>query len=86
MNKIVREHYPVEKLPEDLRAELAGQSTVTVTIEAEAEQSAATGRPASSIVEVLKRARHLREAGVIKPVSSEEAVDRIRKLRDEWDS
>ena len=35
MNKIVREHYPVEKLPEDLRAELGLAQTVTVVIEAE---------------------------------------------------
>lgn len=83
MNKIVREHYPVEKLPEDLRAELVGQSTVTVTIEA-GEQS--TAMPSgSSIVEVLAEAKRLREAGVIKSVTAEEAVNRIRTLRDEWE-
>ena len=34
MNKIVREHYPVEKLPADLREGIF-TSTVTVTIERE---------------------------------------------------
>ncbi len=32
MNKIVRDHYPVEKLPEDLRAGLSLDGHVTVTI------------------------------------------------------
>ncbi len=35
MNRIVREHYPVEKLPEDLRAELGVAVSVKLTIEAE---------------------------------------------------
>ena len=80
MNKIVREHYPVEKLPEDLRAELVGQSTVTVTIEAD-ESSAA-----SSTQAVIESARALVRSGRIKRVTSTEAVERIRKLRDEWPS
>jgi len=32
MNKIIREHYPASKLPEDLRAGVDPSSTVTVTI------------------------------------------------------
>jgi hypothetical protein len=32
MNRIVRENYPVSKLPEDLRAGVDPSSTVTVTI------------------------------------------------------
>jgi hypothetical protein len=35
MNKIVREHYPVEKLPDDLRAGILPGERVTVTIVAE---------------------------------------------------
>jgi hypothetical protein len=32
MNKIVKEHYPASKLPEDLRAGVDPAATVTVTI------------------------------------------------------
>ncbi len=32
MNKIVKEHYPVERLPEDLRAGFSPGSLVRVTI------------------------------------------------------
>jgi hypothetical protein len=32
MNRIIREHYPASKLPEDLRAGVDPSSTVTVTI------------------------------------------------------
>lgn len=34
MNRIVREHYPVEKLPEDLRTGLPPHVFVTVTVQA----------------------------------------------------
>ena len=34
MNRLVREHYPVSKLPEDLREGLDGRENVTVTLEA----------------------------------------------------
>ena len=32
MNRIVREHYPVSQLPEDLQQQLQGQQSVTVTL------------------------------------------------------
>ena len=32
MNRIVKEHYPASKLPEDLRAGMNPAATVTVTI------------------------------------------------------
>ncbi len=35
MNKIVLEHYPVEKLPADLREAVGDAEKVTLTIEAE---------------------------------------------------
>jgi hypothetical protein len=35
MNKIVREHYPVERLPDDLRAGMIPGGRVTVTIVSE---------------------------------------------------
>lgn len=86
MNKIVREHYPVEKLPADLRAEVEGLNTVTVTIDAEPEQQAGESRQGkASWPELLERLRALRASGEIEAVTSEEAVARIRALRDEWD-
>jgi hypothetical protein len=35
MNRIVREHFPIEKLPPELREGLAPETRVTVTIELE---------------------------------------------------
>lgn len=79
MNKVVREHYPVEKLPADLRADLGLARTVTVTIETE-ERPAEVACTRSA----LRRARELVRAGRIAPVTAQEAVSRVRALRDEW--
>lgn len=78
MNKIVREHYPVEKLPEDLRAELGLARTVTVTIEAET-RSLQTDPLVRQAIEELKayRARL--------PITPSDSVERVSRLRDEWD-
>lgn len=78
MNKIVREHYPVEKLPEDLRAELGLAQTVTLVIETNDEEARSAARTAA-IAELLEHRRKL------KP-SDSDSVERVRKLRDEWDS
>jgi hypothetical protein len=77
MNKIVRERYPVENLPEDLRAELGLVSTVTVTIEAEPKRHDEAKR-AAAIAELLEHRRRL-------PPSTESSVLTVRRLRDEWD-
>lgn len=75
MNKIVREHYPASKLPEDLREGVDPESTVTVTI----------------TIEGLKRPEHVMTLEEIfaarRPPyrSAEEIVGSIRQLRDEWD-
>ena len=76
MNKIVREHYPVSKLPEDLRGELDLAGSVKVTIEG---RLAAPAR----IRSILEESRKLREAGVIPTITEQEAVERVRCLRDE---
>jgi predicted RND superfamily exporter protein len=78
MNKIVREHYPVEKLPADLRSELGLAQTVTVTIEAE-ERSQPRDPRVRQAIEKL-RAHRARA-----PVSPSDAVERVSRLRDEWD-
>lgn len=69
--KIVAEHFPVEKLPEELRAGLADARHVTVTVEVE---------------EPPQQRSLLSFWGAGKGVydSPEAAVDAIRKLRDEW--
>lgn len=74
MNKIVREHYPVEMLPEDLRVSLPGATTVRVTLEPE--PALPTGR--AWLEDILRRKAELEPA-------SDDSVQRIRQLRDEWD-
>lgn len=80
MNKIVRQHYPVERLPEDLRAAVGEATSVRLTLEANESSSTSCTQAA------LERARDLVRTGRIKRVTSSEAVERIRKLRDEWPS
>jgi len=87
MNKIVREHYPVENLPADLREGLVEGSTVRVVVEME---GVGTSEPATepkrlmSVQDTLDMIRRYREANPER-VDIEEAVSRIRELRDEWD-
>ena len=78
MNKIIHEHYPAAKLPEDLREGIDPTGHVTVTVVAE------DHRPSREMLaQLLEQARvRARRVG---DVSSEEAVRRIRDLRDEWD-
>ena len=77
MNRIVRTHYPVEKLPEDLRLNLPEGSTVTVTLQEEAiDHSQLTN---SEFIEKLKAIRERM------PIIEDDPVKRIRQLRDEWD-
>jgi hypothetical protein len=75
MNRIIHEHYPASKLPEDLREGVDPQSTVTVTV----------------TVETLKRPERVMSLDEIfaarrPPFRSVEEIDaEIRRLRDEWD-
>jgi hypothetical protein len=75
MNRIVREHYPVSKLPKDLQAELGSALSVKLVIEIENSR-----RPTRAEI----------EADMANWVSAPEddnddAAKRVRKLRDEWD-
>lgn len=74
MNRIVREHYPVEKLPEDLRAGLDPTETVRVVVEGTPGPDTSEAR----LRELLDLARRAQPIG-------DDPVERIRKLRDEWD-
>lgn len=78
MNKIVREHYPVEKLPDDLRAELGLVQTVTVVIEPDT-ASRQTDPSVRRAIEELKA----HQARL--PAAPSDSVERVSKLRDEWD-
>lgn len=77
MNKIVRQHYPASRLPEELRPGLASDASVTVTVEEEKTRS----RLEPEELLALIREAQAHSSGT----SMEEAVARIRALRDEWD-
>lgn len=99
MNKITREHYPVSKLPEDLRKQFAEFKTVTVVGGGEAADVEPTPgeNPYHDYDEMMAGIkpmtwRELYADRLAHPekynrgVTIEEAVARVRELRDEWDS
>jgi hypothetical protein len=74
MNRIIREHYPASKLPEDLRAGVDPSSTVTVTIVEEEK------RPEK--VMTLEEIFALRRP----PFRTAEEIDEdLRRQRDKWE-
>ena len=82
MNTIVRERYPVSKLPEDLQKEFPGQDEVTLTVE--------TTLPPRDDREGpeppygwghFSRFRHLAKP---RYKSMDEIVAHVRTIRDEW--
>jgi hypothetical protein len=97
MNKIVREHYPVANLPADLREGLGEGVTARVMVEIEeaAVPEKTVGDFGSSgfetrdhkamTIEELRAAFKRVRAEDRPSVSVDEAVTRIRELRDEWD-
>jgi len=74
MNRIIKKHYPASKLPADLRGDIPLGAVVDIVIEEEAE------RPT---LKQLRQQLRMRLSSI--KTSPEKAVDRIRKLRDEWD-
>ncbi len=80
MNRIVREHYPAAKLPDDLRKEIGAEKSVTITIEVE---NAGAGSEAANVRDDwFSKYEHIRRATFH---SIEEVNDYVRTLRDEWD-
>jgi hypothetical protein len=74
MNRIVKEHYPASKLPEDLRQGVDPAATVTVTI---VEEQHLPDRSVS--LEEIFAARR-------PPFRSADEIDAdLRRQRDEWD-
>lgn len=71
MNKVVLEHFPVEKLPDELRVQFAGQSSVKLTVEPEKP----AGYSSKDLLALLERL----------PIKASNSVESIRALRDEWD-
>jgi hypothetical protein len=96
MNKIVRDHYPVANLPEDLREGLGDVATVRVVVEVEGKTSVDDNlypgltefqdepRKPMTAAELIERIREYQRHHP-EGVTTEEAVARIRALRDEWD-
>ncbi len=70
MNRIVKEHYPASKLPKELREGLYPAAEVTVIVEQEGQT------PRLSLEEIHRRFP-------VGTVTVDEAVQRIRSLRDE---
>lgn len=77
MNRIVRDHYPAEKLPEDLRAGLPIGAQVQVIILVEPPQ-----KSTEDVLAMIDAYRATRQETVR---TVEDAVAEIRALRDEWD-
>jgi hypothetical protein len=84
MNRIVREHYPASKLPDELRGSLPADCQVRVTVELQAESER------RSVMEIIESAKHLRRGGVdpVRDVREgrddrcrEALHDRIRRVR-----
>ena len=74
MNKIVKEHYPASKLPEDLREGVDPAATVTVTIVEELHPPERN----VSLDEIFSARRP--------PFRSADEIDAdLRRQRDEWD-
>jgi len=71
MNRIVKEHYPVSKLPPELREGLDSDQVVTVTVSIE--------EPVPTIEELFA----LRQP----PFRSAQDIDgELRRQRNEWDN
>ncbi len=88
MNKIVRAHYPVDKLPEDLRQGLTAGQTVTITVEEETKLDRDAFDALVADILAHPQPMTIQEIRALvgpRNVTSEEAVARIRALRDEWD-
>jgi hypothetical protein len=73
MNKIVREHYPASKLPEDLRPSGDPDARVTVIVETEEKPE-----------RVMTLDEIFSQRGFVRRTKEEIDAD-IRRQRDEWD-
>lgn len=74
MNRIVFEHYPASKLPDDMRAKVDADATVTVVVTVEDQPP----EEVPTLEEIFARR---------KPPfrTAQEIDDDLRRDRDEWD-
>lgn len=98
MNRVVREHYPVSKLPRELREGLDEGAMVRIVVEVEDtprldDTDALAGF--STLFDTPRRLMTAEQAvnamaeyrkNNTQRVTAEQAVARIRELRDEWDN
>lgn len=78
MGRVETIHYPASKVPSDLRSGISPSATVSVVVEVEGAQSVV--RSARQWRDLLAKA-----SASATPTTTDEAVARIRALRDEWD-
>lgn len=89
MNRIVRDHYPASRLPEDLREGIPEGAEVSVTVEVrnvriypgfppEPERKPMSAREHWTSVKAYQASPEFKPA-------TDDPVQRIRALRDEWD-
>ena len=75
MTRIVRRNYPLDRLPTDLRPDGAADGTVTVVVETDRDGALPLSKDFVKELESMRaRAEH----------TADDAVERIRRLRDEW--
>ena len=74
MNKIVRQHVSASEVPERLREGIDPSSLVTVVVEEEPHQL--TREELKALTQQARQSA--------KGITTEEAVARVRELRDEW--
>jgi hypothetical protein len=80
MNRIVRDYYPAERLPDDLQKLIDPSRPIRIVIEQDDDQ-----KVRKSPEELLAMLDAYRATIKGKSISTEDAVARIRELRDEWD-
>jgi hypothetical protein len=80
VNRIVRDHYPAERLPDDLQKLVDPSRPIRVVLEQDDDH-----KPRKSPEELLAMLDAYRATIKGTGVSTEDAVARIRELRDEWD-
>lgn len=88
MNRIVKEHYPASKLPDDLREGLDPKAEVRVTVELASDEVRLEGTAFDRLLRRPERVLSLEEMFAMRrPVyhSLDELNEHIRALRDEWD-
>lgn len=85
MNRIVRKLMPASELPEALRNQFSDQDQVFVTVETLEDIKTVNRTPPAWSEEEFRQRIAKYKLENRHPVSEEEAVARIRQLRDEWD-